>query len=178
MTPAHKRLIGPQPWPTTASWLDDSHTKLEKAIVLRAFRDLGICEIPPGSNRSGRIDTYNERAGVELASYYCASWLTAVWEDAGAATPDVDRASCDMIYAWARRRGLIRRTPRASYAVLYGTHDPFDAVHCGLIVRTDPILRTIEANTTISGFDRNGNGVELKLLDTKRVIAYVAPIAR
>jgi len=39
-----------------AAWLDNSVPELEQSIVRRAMRDIGIVEMPPGSNRSPTID--------------------------------------------------------------------------------------------------------------------------
>jgi hypothetical protein len=166
----------PQPWPAFAGWLSPNLPALNKNIVFRAFADLGICEMPPSSNRSGRIDTYNQRAGAPLGSYWCASQATAVYVDAGADVPPSARASCDTLRAWAKREGLWKSTALEGCLVIYGT--PADAHHVGIIVRVSPYLISIEGNTAFSGFTTNGEAVLVKKVDTTRVLGYIHPRAR
>lgn len=170
-----RKLQGPQPWPSLAGWLDDSVSPLEKAIVLRAFCDILIAEMPLGSNRSGRIDTYNQRAGAPLESYYCASWMSCVFEDCGADTPPLGlRTSCHEWQEWAKRVGCASAEARPGYGVIYH-NDAGYANHCGIAVRTSPLLRSVEANTTVAGYNRNGNGMEAKIIDPNRVSCYIKP---
>ena len=49
-----------------------------------------------------------------------------------------------------------------------------DAVHIGLVLRVEPVLLSIEGNTVIGAFDRNGWVQALKKVDTRRVLLYVA----
>lgn len=158
-----------------ARWLPDSTPPLERAIVLRALSDIGICENPPGSNRSGVIDEYNRRAGAPLGSYWCASAMGVWIEDAGGQTP-AGRASCDNWYAWAKTNGLWTLTPRPGYGVLYGVGD--DAQHCGVVVRITPLLLSVEGNTSLGGqFSRNGVAVDLKEVNQPRRLGYIIPSA-
>jgi hypothetical protein len=60
-------------------------------------------------------------------------------------------------------------------AVVYGK--PGDASHIGVIVRVIPLLLAVEGNTTLDGFSRNGVAVDLKLVNTDRVLGYVYPAA-
>ena len=157
--PASRRIIPPGDagWPAMAGWLEGSPDALGTAIVMRLFRDLLICEEPPSSNRGARIDAYNTRAGAPLGSYWCASFLACVWDDAGAETPGYGLApSCDEWVRYAKREGLwVPKTerPKVGNAVLYGT--PTDAHHIGCIVRTAPILR---ATTTTRSAQRRPSG--------------------
>jgi hypothetical protein len=152
---------------------------LNKAIVFRALADVGICETPPSSNRSGRIDKYNSRAGAPLASYWCASAATSWYVDAGADVPPSGRASCDVIMAWAKKEGLWEpkeSVPLPGWMVLYGT--PADAHHIGVIIRGSPYQISAEGNTAFGGFSRNGEAVLVKKVDLTRVVGYVRPRAR
>lgn len=176
----------PQAWPSVAGWLAPSLPTLNKVIVLRCFHDLGICEQPPGSNRSGRIDTYNKRGGSPVGSYWCMNWATSVWVDAGAQVPDRSRGSCDVTWHWARRQGLATDDPVPGAMVIYTNKrtlatGPFaghlDAVHVGIIVRVEPYLIAAEGNAAWSGFSANGEAVLLKRVDTARVLGYVTPRA-
>ena len=165
-----------QAWPVMAGWMPDATPALQKAIVWRAFCDAGICELPMSSNRGGRIDEYNRRAGAPLGSYWCASWATAVWEDCGAALPKTGRASTDLLMQWAKKEGLWHSTPILGAIVIYGTNG--DAEHCGIVIRTDPVERSLEGNAGVAGgVTRNGEGVEMKVVVKTRVLGYIYPRA-
>ncbi len=195
----------PQPWPSTAGWLPPDTDQLVVAIVLRAFCDMAICENPKSSNRSGRIDTYNRRAGAPIGSYWCGSWATSVWVDAGADVPPEERASCDIIGRWARtclgcgvknpmeqvevcatchHPILWTNTPQVGNLVLYTDHARLPGSgdlhlhHVGLLIRHEPYLVSAEGNTSYSGFSRNGEAVLVKLVDSSRVAGYVRPRRR
>lgn len=164
---------GAQPWPSLAGWMGDDVPDLNKAIVLRAFADVGICEVPGGSNRSGRIDEFARRGGSPVGSYWCALAVAAWWEDAGATVPPSERGSCDKWLAWAKAGNSFSDTPVIGAAVLYGK--PTDATHIGIVIRTSPYLLSIEGNTSFSGFSTNGEAVLVKKLDAARAIGYVHP---
>lgn len=157
-----------------AAWLPSSTPALNRAIVKRALCDVGICEIPPGSNRSGRIDEYVKAVGSPLGSYWCAAFVAAVWREAGAETPPRDAASCDAWKRWAFETSRFDSKPVLGAVVLYGTHD--DASHCGIIVRLAPLTLTVEGNTSLGGYSRNGVAVDLKEMNGPRVLGFVHPI--
>lgn len=163
------------PWPSMAGWLPDDLPQLNKAIIFRAFSDAGICEVPMSSNRSGRIDEYNQRAGVPLGSYWCMSWATAVWEDCGAKIPSSGRASCDIVMEWAKQNGLWHQEPVIGALVLYGV--PGNAEHTGIVIRTSPVRRSLEGNAGVAGgVTRNGEGVEMKVVAANRVLGFAHPV--
>lgn len=187
-----------QPWPAIMGHLSPSLPVLRKVIVMRTVHDLDICEIPPGSNRSGRIDTYNRRAGAPLGSYWCMSWGTAVWVDAGADVAPKARASCDVMVAWAYDEGLWvpytgTELPDEGDMILYGSQQllppkvklghgklPFpgqrDAQHVGICARRSPYLISHEGNTSWGGkFSRNGECVGAKRPEMERVYGYIQP---
>lgn len=156
-----------------AAWMPADTPELQRNIVKRAICDVGICEMPPGSNRSGRIDEYNKKSGAPVGSYWCASWAGAVWWEAGSEKLPSGYASCDNFMAWAKRTNRWTDEPGYGYAVLYGK--PGDASHIGIVVRLDPILLNVEGNTSFAGFSRNGVAVDLKPVDTRRVLGYASP---
>lgn len=168
--------MSPINFPAPARWLPHDTPDLQRNIIDRALLDVCICETPLGSNRSGVIDSYNNAVGVPAGSYWCASAVSAWWREAGADVPGAQgSASCDTWMAWAKKSGRWSETPSYGAAVLYGTDA--DAHHIGVIVRLEPALFSLEGNTSIGGFDRNGIVVALKLVDTKRVVGYVTPTA-
>ena len=154
---------------------------LNAAIIRRAQSDLPIVESPLGSNRSPEIDALCAQFGVPLASYWCALWAAAVWQDAGAEIPptkgDSHPARAESWHQWAKKTGRFSTTPSLGAAVLYGTSQ--HAEHIGVcVVALEPILLDFEGNTSFDGlYNRNGIISTLKLVDPKRVIGYVSPEA-
>lgn len=162
-----------------ARWLPNSTPALHRAIVVRALSDCGICENPPGSNRSGVIDEYNRRAGVPVGSYWCASAVGAWWADAAQDIGQVlllppGYASVDNWMQWAKKTGRWHARPVPGAAVLYGI--PTDASHMGVVVRLGPILLDVSGNTTLGGgYSRNGVAVDVKPVNNDRLLGYVWP---
>lgn len=148
-------------------------------LIKRAITDIGICEMPPGSNRSGRIDEYNHRAGVPLGSYWCASavgaWLAEAQENLGVPI-ELPRgyASCDNWMAWGKATKRWQTTPMPGTIVLYGI--PGDAQHIGVIIRATPLVFSVEGNTSPGGRIRNGLAIWPKIVDPGWVLGYVNPI--
>ena len=58
-------------------------------------------------------------------------------------------------------------------AVVYGK--PGHASHIGVVVRLEPLLLSVEGNTSLDGFSSNGVAVDLKLVSQRRVLGYVQP---
>lgn len=162
-----------------AAWLPTAAPAIQIAIVKRALLDVGICEDPPGSNKSGRITEYNRAAGAPVGSYWCAAAVFAWWREAGADVPSLSSgpASCDTWMTWAMRERLWESKPAPGAAVVYGT--PGDASHIGVVVRVTPLLLSVEGNTSIGGeFSRNGVAVDLKEVNRPRVLGYIYPRER
>ncbi len=168
----------------SARWLPDATSPRVVNVIRRALVDIGICEMPPGSNRSGVIDEYNSRAGAPVGSFWCAAAVGAWWQDAGLVTPG-GYASCDNWMRWAiatNRWVPVGQTPPLGGAVLYGV--PGDAKHIGQIIRVSPLILSVEGNTTVegAGFGASRNGVAVSLkevtLGKDPVLGYVAPLPR
>jgi hypothetical protein len=155
------------------AWAPPDLPTLNLAIAKRALLDVGICEIPPGSNRSGRIDEYLTVAGSPVGEPWCASAVAAWWREAGAETPPRLAASCDAWMQWAKQTNRWVTQPVIGAAVLYGT--PTDATHIGVVVRTNPLLLSVEGNTALMGYSREGVAVDLKQVAQDRVVGYVNP---
>lgn len=168
---------------TPFPWVEDD---ARRAILERALMDLGECEVPPGSNRSPRIDAYNKASGAPVGSYWCASWATTVLADCGVPVPAAGRASCDVIVSWAMKRGTwIRNNPQTSYPrvqcgdlILYTngktlSSGNLDAYHVGIVFRVEPYLLSLEGNAAYAGFSANGEAVVLKRVDVSKVYGFV-----
>lgn len=175
-----------QPWPAELAWMTPDTPSLQIAICDRAWKDLAVCETPPGSNRGGRIDEFCRRAGAPLGSYWCMAAATAWWEDAGAIVPTVDRASCQAVMMWAQQNGTwFKSVPALGAMAIYGTPNGNGgwapnaaghlAHHVGVVVRILPYMITAEGNAAWSGFSSNGEAVLLKQSEVRRIMGYVHP---
>jgi hypothetical protein len=156
------------------AWAPNTLPSVNLAIAKRALLDIGICEVPPGSNRSGRIDEYVTAVHSPYGSYWCAAAVAAWWREASAETPPSQGGSCDAWAHWARDTGRWTGGPEIGRAVVYGV--PGDASHIGVVVRVYPLLLSVEGNTTIEGFSRNGVAVDLKMVNKARVLGYIDPV--
>lgn len=165
---AKLQRMKPLTWPTDAGWLVAGYncTPLQLAVVLRALKDVGILEVPLKSNRGTRIDAMAKRAGSPLGSWWCAIWAGAVMADAGSLVPTV-YAACDSWLPFCTKKLEV------GSAVLYGVHG--DAHHIGIVVRTTPMVLTIEGNRGYAGTTNNGVAVDIGPMLRTDVLGYYAP---
>lgn len=159
----------------SAPWLEASVPAHSQRIVRRALADVGLLEMPPGSNRSPRIDGYLCAVGSPVGSSWCAAAVAAWWRESGVPVPIADAGRCAVWESWAHRTGAWSDVPREGSAVIYGAGDI--AVHMGVVVRLAPLLLSVEGNTTLTGFGVNGVAVTLKEVARDRVRGYAVPRA-
>lgn len=159
-----------EPWPRVAGWLyDGNSTELERRIVARAMCDVGITEVPLGSNRGTRIDAMVKRSGLPVQKqgwWWCAIWAGAVLADCGVKIPK-GYPACD---AWLP---YLTPKPTIGSAILYGVRG--DAHHIGIVVRLDPIVLTIEGNRAFAGTTNNGVAVDIGPPMRKDILGYYHP---
>ena len=150
-----------------------------------ALLHIGVCEDPVGSNRGPDIDAWATEFGSPLGSYWCALSVGKARKEGGLWIPSENVGACNEWVLQGTRAGLMTQTPVPGAAVLYtngqvisgGRYDgQRDAVHIGLVLRVEPVLLSIEGNTVLAAFDRNGWVQTLKEVDTTRVLCYVAPL--
>lgn len=164
------RKLAPEGWPADAGWLVPGFncTPLGYAVVIRALKDVGILEVPLTSNRGVRIDAMAKRAGSPLGSWWCAIWAGAVMADAGSLIP-ADYPATDKWLPYCTSKREI------GSAVLYGVRG--DAHHIGIIVRTEPMVLTIEGNRGFAGTTNNGVAVDIGPMLRTDILGYYAPRA-
>lgn len=176
--------LKPEPWPRTAGWLVPGHncTQLGYTIVVRAFADLGITEVPLGSNRGTRLDKYAKRSGLpvkkkgEPGYWWCAIWAGCVWADCHAQVPlwfpQTDH--------WIEH---LQPDPVIGSAILYGLRKKgplsptMDAHHIGIVARLDPLVLTIEGNRAFAGTSNNGLAVDIGPPNRRDILGYIHPVA-
>jgi hypothetical protein len=167
-------------WPAEAGWLvpppspEANCTALQYAVILRAMKDVGILEVPLGSNRGVRIERYLRRANVPESlirtgkGWWCAAEVGAVFLDCGIPVP-ADYASVD---SWLP---YLAQTRTIGSAVVYGVRG--DGHHIGIIARLSPMVLTIEGNRGFAGTTNNGVACDIGPMQRKDILGYISPEA-
>lgn len=158
----------------SAAWLPNNLDASRRAIVLEALDNLGILEMPRGSNSSPAIDGWNKACGVAVASPWCAAFASHCW---AAGHKVYASASCEDWHRMAIRTGTFTQRPQVGDVALFalGT-ELLVADHCGIVVRVDDVgPLTVEGNTNEAG-GREGVGVFLKdrVALGARILGYVS----
>lgn len=164
--------------PALARWLPQGYPTMQRLIVVRALADVGVSETPLGSNRSPVIDEYAEAFGSPLGSSWCALAAGMWFVFAGALVPEHDVGAVASWYAMGQARGTLTKDVQAGYAVLYDLNGDGKPDHMGIVAAHEPLVLTIEGNTTYkrqSGNDRNGEGCTLGDVDAEHVMDYLIP---
>lgn len=177
-------------WPRELGWLvpGDNCTELGYRICQRALRDVGILEVPNGSNRGGRIDKMTLRAGLKPPVWWCAVEVGAVFLDCGCRVPE----GYPLTDSWLPfvREGRDKAKPQPGDAVIYGLKKKGPVVswgdghHIGIIVRVpEPergqrVTLTIEGNRSLAGTSsNNGIAVDIGPMVRSDILGYVDPEA-
>ena len=164
--------------------LIDQVSPLVRCALDFALANIGVCENPPSSNRGPEIDAWAREFGSPLGSFWCALAVGKARKVGGLWIPSHDVGSCNEWVYRARQANLLSRTPAPGAAVVYTNWKQlpggryaaqFDAVHIGLVLRVEPVLMSIEGNTTLGKYDRNGFVQALKEVDQDRVYTYILP---
>ena len=168
-----------------ADYLPPDTPALNVAIVEAAHDDIGEGETIDasghGTNRSTFVDGVNSEFGSPLGSYWCANTVGHWWKKAGAEIPASDVGAAETWRKWAFQTGRFNHAPCPGAAVLYGKTDHAD--HIGIVARLvpDPAAAgghrviTIEGNTSLGGYNRDGWAVAEKTVDLPHLIGYVWP---
>lgn len=160
-----------------APWLG-SAIDLGVAVARRALLDVGICEDPPGSNRSVEIDDFLKRLGLGLGLPWCAAAVALWYDESGLARPDGSKAaSCDAWRSWAIDHKLWTLNPSIGAAVVYGKGE--DAQHIGVVVRLTPIVMSVEGNTSLDNSpQREGVAVDFKKVNDGWRLGYIRAVTK
>lgn len=160
--------------------LDAPDAALRSALVRRAHADIGVEENT--HNRSPYIDEVVREAGSPEASSWCACIARRWAKDAGVQYPSRDAGAVREWVKWAKANGTWRDA--AGYTPLPGDFVCYDmapdgiADHIGVVARDHAHgVRSIEGNTSWSGFSREGEACDMKPVTTARIMGYILPRA-
>ena len=147
---------------------------LVEKIKAYAKMDIGVMEQSPTTNYGGKVTTYLKGVGINGPAYWCAAFVSHIWKQAGAFSPN--SASCQQWYNWAKKNGLWSSKPQPGAAVLYANKSG-RCHHIGICIATDgkDRITTIEGNTSGGGFNRDGVGVFKKNPRVASIYGYVLP---
>lgn len=155
-------IVGPLTWAALFTGAVQS-TDLGELALKEAKARVGVREKPLGSNRGPEVDSWNRRVGVPLGSFWCASFLWCMIEDAakehGLGNPVLRTASCSALYRWAREHGRLvaRPEPGDIFLCIGGDTGHY---HTGFVAGSvsNGRFATIEGNGSAGG-SANGVGV-------------------
>jgi hypothetical protein len=140
-----------------------------------ADADARIVESPLGSDFGGKVTTYLASAGLTRPALWCASAVTYWWKSAGLSTPPSGPAGCANWAAWAKATGRFSITPVIGAAVLYRGNGK-EYGHIGVVVAiNNGKIVTVEGNTSLKGFSRDGIAVAKKTPNPSRITGFVIP---
>jgi len=164
------------PIPSAAAWLPETLDPHAAAVVRHALARVGVCEVPLGSNRGELVDQWNREAGAPLASFWCASFASAMWRYAGLPTAGKGKnPSCDELMKFARDSGRWATRPALGALVFYGPHAK-DATHVALVVRVSPSVLVVGGNERMGAkASRNGVAVSLREEEREDILGYAHP---
>lgn len=181
--------------PRKFGWLvpGENCTQLAYDLLMRADRDIGILEVPNGSNRGTRIDAMALRAGYpppkdqkKAGPYWCAIAAGCWAADVGLKVP-ANFAGTDYWLPYVKE-GRSAARPEPGDFVIYGLRrkgpvvEWGDAHHIGIIARVaEPAIGqmvhlTIEGNRSLAGTaSNNGIAVDIGPMTRRDILGYVSP---
>lgn len=168
----------PKPIPTS----DD----IRQLLLKNLDKQLGIREIPEGSNRGKLIDIYNKHVGNSLGDPYCAAFVSYNLDSVGVDNPRSGWSpnyalKKDIIY---KAKNTNNKSLKAGDVVSYYYSNLGRVGHVGFYLKTDVngYIITEEANTNSSSsvgtIERDGSGVYKKKRELTKVYAitrYIKP---
>jgi hypothetical protein len=117
-------------------------TACANRLIRTALHEVGVREIPDGSNDGPRVHQYQAVTGAFRAPW-CASFDQWVAKTAGYGTFADDSAYVPYIHDYAYRHAWLRAIPIPGALVMFGS----DFHHIGIVVRIDAAgVQTVEGN--------------------------------
>lgn len=150
-----------------------------KDVIRVARGELGVTELPPGSNRVKYWDDYG--AGWQ-GQPWCVAFLWWCFQHAGESMAFFGggkTASCSTLFRWYSAQGqtVAKTDIQPGDIVILNFSGTSDTQHCGLVVDTLKMgyIQTIEGNTSQSGSQSNGGQVCLKTRNLSQIVGVCRP---
>lgn len=130
----------------------------EKALQI-AIGELGVTEVPRGSNSGPRVNQYLASAGLGPGYPWCMAFLNWCFRQAGLDLEHPNEASVGFFEAWASDKGYLVGVPMRGDVICYRFDSDNWPDHVGIVERVYPgSVDAIEGNTAV-GNDANGGMV-------------------
>jgi surface antigen len=114
-------------------------------------------EVPRGSNWGPRVKQMLANVGIYDPAYWCMAAVWTWFEEAGLSRYGYRSGLCQDIYNWAKRKGILSKTPQVGDIMLIWASDRSRVNHTGIVIKVngDGTVTTVEGNTNDAG-SRNG----------------------
>jgi hypothetical protein len=123
-----------------------------QAVVNQGVRDIGIAEVPKGSNAGGVINDFLALVGLPPRNPWCCAfrcWLVHhVFVMLGQTPPDIKTGSTGALVQWAQLNRKIPDSPQPGDAVCVKGNTETGYEHTATLFKIYPLglLRTIDGN--------------------------------
>lgn len=131
---------------------------LAKRTIEDAWVNLGVEEIPRGSNWGKYVKIYLKSVGINYPASWCAAFvyyrIKTAAKELGITTNFIKTASCQAIYQWAKKNGHILDAPKDGCVFLQWHKELHRYAHTGFVKTYDATKNTfvsIEGNSNSDG---------------------------
>lgn len=157
--------VGPKTWAKLFNQPEAPATSDLGRLALEIARaEIGVREVPLGSNRGPRVNQYHEAAGTKPGDPWCMAFVfycvAKAAQQLGIPNPLLRTGSCSAQYRHARKNGLLSVKPEPGDIFLVIGGDTGHR-HTGFVdgpVNPDNLYPTVEGNSN-SGGSAEGIGV-------------------
>lgn len=163
--------VGIQTWTSLfedRSVSDDLLSLLTSEVLKTAQKEIGVCEVPPGSNRGPVVNDYLKRVGLRPGNPWCAAFVywcfSLAAEKLNMRNPVVKTGGC-MVH-WRRTQGVkilsvdaVNEPSIIKPGAIFIINRGGGKGHTGIVTHTrGGYIQTIEGNTN-AGLSAEGGGV-------------------
>ena len=132
--------------------------KLSKKVIEGGWENLGVEEIPRGSNWGKYVKQYLASVGIKYPAAWCAAFvyfrIKKAAKELDIETKFIRTASCQAIYQWAKKYGYILDKPWDGCVFLQWNKELHRYAHTGFVKSYDSNTNTfisIEGNSNSDG---------------------------
>jgi hypothetical protein len=180
--PALARVLCEIDGPQYLAWKRESRIKMKQwteSVIEHAQKDIGVREIPAGSNDGPRVRQMLASVDLGPGNPYCAAgsylWAEEVSDKSGVTNPLPKTGYCPLVQRAAKNLKILSTVPTVgSQFLLISSPEGYKrAAHTGWVIgKTKTHIITVEPNTNLDG-SREGNGVYRKERPFSSRLQYV-----